>query len=469
MILDEIVEKRKINIAEQKQIKSLAMLKQEAESLPRNRDFPLEKALTKQDINFICEVKKASPSKGIIAQDFPYLTIAKEYELAGASAISVLTEPDYFLGEDKYLQEIAQNVSIPVLCKDFIIDEYQIYKAKILGASAILLICAILDDETLKKFFTLAEKLGLSCLVEAHDENEIKRALKVQARIIGVNNRNLKDFTVDVENSLKLRSLVPENVIFVSESGIKTKEDIEKLRVHQVQAVLIGETFMRAKDKVLALVLALNELYGKKISPKVKFCGMKTREDITIVNRYTPDYVGFIFAKSKRQVSMQTANDLAKILDEKIKKVGVFVNASLMQVEEIAQKVPLDIIQLHGDEDNEFIKALKNKLNLPIWQAIKVKDIVDIERAKQSIADMILFDAYVKDSAGGTGKSFNWDLLKDFTGEFILAGGINKQNIIRAIRTIRPYIVDISSGIEKDNHKDENEVKTISELLRKVG
>ena len=154
---------------------------------------------------------------------------------------------------------------------------------------------------------------------------------------------------------------------------------------------------------------------------------------------------------------MQTANDLAKNLDGKIKKVGVFVNASLTQIEEIAQKVPLDIIQLHGDEDNEFIKALK------------VKDIVDIERAKQSIADMILFDAYVKDSAGGTGKSFNWDLLKDFTGEFILAGGINKQNIIRAIRTTKPYIVDISSGIEKDNHKDENEVKTISELLRKVG
>lgn len=467
MILDEIVKKRKINIAKQKQIKSLAMLKQEAEALPQNRDFPLEKALMKQDINFICEVKKASPSKGIIAQDFPYLIIAKEYELAGASAISVLTEPDYFLGEDKYLQEIAQNVSIPVLCKDFIIDEYQIYKAKILGASAILLICAILDDETLKRFFTLAEKLGLSCLVEAHDENEIKRALKIQARIIGVNNRNLKDFTVDVENSLKLRSLVPENVIFVSESGIKTKEDIEKLRVHQVQAVLIGETFMRAKDKVLAL----NELYGKKISPKVKFCGMRTREDIAIVNinRYTPDYVGFIFAESKRQVSMQTANDLAKNLDEKIKKVGVFVNASLAQIEEIAQKVPLDIIQLHGDEDNEFIKALKNKLDLPIWQAIKVKDIVDIEKAKQSIADMILFDAYVKDSAGGTGKSFNWDLLKDFTGEFILAGGINKQNIIRAIRTIKLYIVDISSGIEKDNHKDENEIKTISELLRKVG
>lgn len=320
-------------------------------------------------------------------------------------------------------------------------------------------------DETLRRFFTLAEKLGLSCLVEAHDENEIKRALKIQARIIGVNNRNLKDFTVDVENSLKLRSLVPENVIFVSESGIKTKDDIEKLRVHQVQAVLIGETFMRAKDKVLAL----NELYGKKISPKVKFCGMKTREDIAIVNRYTPDYVGFIFAESKRQVSMQTANDLAKNLDEKIKKVGVFVNTSLTQIEEIAQKVSLDIIQLHGDEDNEFIKALKNKLDLPIWQAIKVKDIVDIERAKQSIADMILFDAYVKDSAGGTGKSFNWDLLKDFTGEFILAGGINKQNIIRAIRTTKPYIVDISSGIEKDNHKDENEVKTISELLRKVG
>jgi len=450
MILDEIVKKRKINIAKQKQIKSLAMLKQEAEALPQNRDFPLEKALIKQDINFICEVKKASPSKGIIAQDFPYLTIAKEYELAGASAISVLTEPDYFLGEDKYLQEIAQNVSIPVLCKDFIIDEYQIYKAKILGASAILLICAILDDETLKKFFTLAEKLGLSCLVEAHDEDEIKRALKIQARIIGVNNRNLKDFTVDVENSLKLRSLVPKNVIFVSESGIKTKDDIEKLRVHQVQAVLIGETFMRAKDKVLAL----KELYGKKISPKVKFCGMKTREDIAIINRYTPDYVGFIFAESKRQVSMQTASDLAKILDEKIKKVGVFVSPSLEEVQQAIEAVPLDMVQIHGS----FAEEDFSSLSVPSIRAIQVhSDLADI----QTQADYLLFDAPL----AGSGQTFDWQALdtSQLTKPFFIAGGLHAQNVAQAIAQFQPYAVDVSSGVETDGQKD---VDKISQFIK---
>ena len=236
------------------------MLKQEAEALLQNRDFPLEKALTKQDINFICEVKKASPSKGIIAQDFPYLTIAKEYELAGASAISVLTESDYFLGEDKYLQEIAQNVSIPVLCKDFIIDEYQIYEAKTIGASAVLLICSLLDTDTIRRWIKLCDSLGLSALVEAHTADEVYSAIAAGARVIGVNNRNLRDFTVDINNCTKLRKLVPDNIIFVAESGIKTRDDIKVLENAGVNAVLIGETLMRNPGKKAAL----DELSGRK-------------------------------------------------------------------------------------------------------------------------------------------------------------------------------------------------------------
>ena len=210
-------------------------------------------ALKKPGMSYICEVKKASPSKGLIAPDFPYLNIAKEYEAAGASAISCLTEPFYFQGSDRYLQEIAGNVNIPVLRKDFTVDEYMIYQAKAFGASAVLLICAILDNVQLKAFGELAQDLGLDALVEAHDEWEVDRALNLEAKIVGVNNRNLHDFTVDMENSVRLRKMAPENTVFVSESGIKTSKDIRILYQNKVDAVLIGETLMRSPDKKAAL------------------------------------------------------------------------------------------------------------------------------------------------------------------------------------------------------------------------
>lgn len=257
MILDEIAESTKKRVAEKKSEisseKMQAAARKKAADEQKNEEggfaLPFEKALRGDDISFICEVKKASPSKGIIAEHFPYLEIAKEYEKAGASAISCLTEPKYFLGRDRYLEEIAGAVSIPVLRKDFTIDSYQIYEAKVLGASAVLLICALLEDEQMKEYIEIADSLGLSSLVEAHDEQEISRALSCGARILGVNNRNLKDFTVNVENSLNLRRSVPEEIIFVAESGIRTAEDIEKLRQGNVQAVLIGETLMRCPDK----------------------------------------------------------------------------------------------------------------------------------------------------------------------------------------------------------------------------
>ena len=210
-------------------------------------------ALRKPGMSYICEVKKASPSKGLIAPDFPYLNIAKEYEAAGASAISCLTEPFYFQGSDRYLQEIAGNVNIPVLRKDFTVDEYMIYQAKAFGASAVLLICAILDNVQLKAFGELAQDLGLDALVEAHDEREVEMALAAGARIIGVNNRNLKDFTVDIHNSVRLRELVPENILFVSESGMKTRQDIARLEQNGTNVVLIGETLMRSADKKAVL------------------------------------------------------------------------------------------------------------------------------------------------------------------------------------------------------------------------
>ena len=211
--------------------------------------FAFEKTLQKPGLSFICECKKASPSKGLIAPDFPYLTIAREYEAAGADCLSVLTEPKWFLGSDKYLREIAEAVDIPCLRKDFTVDEYMIYEARILGASAVLLICSILDREEIRDYIGLCDELGLSALVEAHDEEEVKMALDAGARIIGVNNRNLKDFTVDTGNSLRLRKMIPQEVLFVSESGVKNAADVAALREAGADAVLVGETLMRAQDK----------------------------------------------------------------------------------------------------------------------------------------------------------------------------------------------------------------------------
>lgn len=219
-----------------------------AENTPKG-DFGFEKALKKPGMSFICECKRASPSKGLIAPEFPYLDIARDYEAAGADCVSVLTEPEWFLGSDKYLEEIAHTVGIPCLRKDFTVDEYMIYEAKLLGASAVLLICSILDAEQLKEYIGVADSLGLSSLVEAHDEREIAAAVGAGARVIGVNNRNLKDFTVDTGNSGKLRSIVPDDIVFVSESGVSDAGDVKRLYDAHVDAVLIGEALMRASDR----------------------------------------------------------------------------------------------------------------------------------------------------------------------------------------------------------------------------
>jgi indole-3-glycerol phosphate synthase len=247
-ILDKLADHARERVEAAKRELSAEHIKKLALELPKG-DFEFEKALKKDDIAFICECKKASPSKGVIAEEFPYLSIAKEYEAAGADCISVLTEPKWFLGSSDYLREIAANVSIPCIRKDFTVDEYMIYEAKLLGAKAVLLICSILTEEQIREYIGVCDELGLSALVEAHDEAELRTAVAAGARIIGVNNRNLKDFSVDTGNSRRLRELAPANVSFVSESGVQSAEDIRLLREAGVNAVLIGETLMRAADK----------------------------------------------------------------------------------------------------------------------------------------------------------------------------------------------------------------------------
>ena len=482
MILDTIVEATKIRVAQEKQVESPESVKAAALALPSDTGFPFEAALRQQDFNFICEVKKASPSKGIIAEHFPYLDIAKEYEVAGAAAISVLTEPDFFKGDKKYLQEIASTVKIPVLRKDFIIDEYQIYQAKVWGASAILLICACLDVPTLTKFRELADSLGLSSLVEAHDEQEVQMAIDCGARIIGVNNRNLKDFTVDVQNSVRLRNLVQDDVIFVSESGLETPEDIQVLRDNNIGVALKGETFMRSPNKVEKLAY----LYGPTYyTPKVKMCGISKVETIPAVVEAKPDYMGLIFAPSKRQVTVDQAKILVEELhrgyakkygsdtehdkNDTIKTVGVFVNETVDNLVTIANEANLDAVQLHGDEDETFIQSLKERTNVEVWKAIQIRTAADTEKWIDSSADMLLFDAYHKDERGGTGDVFDWASLDAFERPFMLAGGIDSTNVARAIRTVRPYGIDISSGIETNGVKDDKKITAFTKIVKIIG
>ena len=475
MILDTIVEATKIRVAQEKQVESPEAIKAAALALPSDTGFPFEAALRQQDFNFICEVKKASPSKGIIAEHFPYLDIAKEYEVAGAAAISVLTEPDFFKGDKQYLQEIASTVKIPVLRKDFIIDEYQIYQAKVWGASAILLICACLDVPTLTKFRELADSLGLSSLVEAHDEKEVQMAIDCGARIIGVNNRNLKDFTVDVQNSVRLRNLVQDDVIFVSESGLETPEDIQVLRDNNIGVALMGETFMRSPNKVEKLAY----LYGPTYyTPKVKMCGISKVETIPAIVDAKPDYMGLVFAPSKRQVTVEQAKILIEELHKQcinhydikvVKTVGVFVNETLDNLVRIADTANLDAVQLHGDEDEAFIQSLKERTNVEVWKAIQIRTAADTEKWIDSSAEMLLFDAYHKDERGGTGEVFDWSSLDAFERPFMLAGGIDSTNVARAIRTVRPYGIDISSGIETNGMKDDKKITAFTKIVKSIG
>ena len=475
MILDKIVEATKVRVAKEKEVETPEAVKAAALALPSDTGFPFEAALRQQDFNFICEVKKASPSKGIIAEHFPYLDIAKEYEVAGAAAISVLTEPDFFKGDKKYLQEIASTVKIPVLRKDFIIDEYQIYQAKVWGASAILLICACLDVPTLTKFRELADSLGLSSLVEAHDEQEVQMAIDCGARIIGVNNRNLKDFTVDVQNSVRLRNLVQDDVIFVSESGLETPEDIQVLRDNNIGVALMGETFMRSPNKIEKLAY----LYGPTYyTPKVKMCGISKVETIPAVVEAKPDYMGLVFAPSKRQVTVEQAKMLVEALHKQckeqnnmvsIKTVGVFVNETLDNLVTIANEANLDVVQLHGDEDEAFIQSLKERTNVEVWKAVQIRRAADAEAWIDSSADMLLFDAYHKDERGGTGDVFDWSCLDTFERPFMLAGGIDSTNVARAIRTVRPYGIDISSGIETNGVKDDEKITAFTKIVNSIG
>ena len=496
-ILQTIAERTLERVAEEKREAPLSVVAERARRLaadelaasPDGRfAFPFEAALRAPGMSFICEVKRASPSKGLIAEDFDPVAIAREYEAAGAAAVSCLTEPFWFRGSDEYLEAIAGAVGIPVLRKDFVVDEYMVYQAKCIGAAAVLLICSILTDEQLRDYVALAHELGMSALVEAYEPDEVPRALAAGARVVGVNNRDLRTFEVDFGRSIDLRPAVGAGRVFVSESGVETRADVARLEEAGVDAVLIGETLMRAGDK-RAMIDDLRGVGGEDVSAgpgrgsagapagpdpalggaptRVKLCGLWRDEDVDAVLEAAPDLCGFVidFPRSHRSVTPERARELGRRLaGAGIERVGVFVDEDPETVAGLVRDGAIDAVQLHGHEDGTYIRGLRGALpaGTRIIQAFRVREAADVERANQSPADLVLLD-----SGQGTGRSFDWALLANATRPYVLAGGLGPENVADAVRELHPWGVDMSSGIETNGEKDPSKMKAAVDAVRK--
>ncbi len=440
MILDEILAKRKIDYIEIEKELSLEDIKKLVKPSNKHKFYDLCKT---KDFIYICECKKASPSKGIISEDYNYLDISKKYEKANADVISCLTEPNYFLGNNNHFKNIRNNVKTLMLRKDFIFNEYQIYESKLLGADVILLIVAILDFDSLKNYIKIAEEIGLSVLVECHNEDEIDLAIKANAKVIGVNNRNLKDFSVDFNNALKLRKKYP-NLYIISESGVKNKEDILKLKQAKLNGCLVGEALMRSDDPYKTLIDFMKE------PTKIKICGLKRDEDIEYANILKPDFIGFVFAKSKRRITLKKAMKLKSQLNQDILTIGVFQNQPIDFIVEACNSGIIDIIQLHGDEDDNYIKELKERVE---------NEIISVYRTSK-YAEYVMYDG--KNPGSGITTIYrNTSKSKPV----FLAGGININNVDEYLK-MKPYAIDISTGVETDGIKDFNKMKEIIQRVR---
>lgn len=455
--LEEIVEKKRLRLA--KKALSLEELKEKVKPYQAKEKISFYDALAKEGLSIIGEIKKASPSKGLIKEDFIPLHLAKEYENC-VDAVSVLTEEDYFLGKDEYLEEVSREISLPTLCKDFIIDPVQIYLAKLLGASCILLIVNILKDQELLDYLALATELGLDALVEVHTREELFRALRTPAKIIGINNRDLKTFQTSLEVTRELSPYIPKDRLVVSESGIMSPEDVELLDSVRVDAILVGENFMRAtsiSQCAASLKLARKEVYR----PELKICGIKKESEVAIVNEFPVNYVGFIFAESKRKISGEQCKKLAESLRPGIRKVGVFVNEPIEKLLQILKECELDVIQLHGDETVDYIKKIPTK----VWKTIAVRDEDSLRKVKEYEGQVagILFETYHEKVKGGTGERFDWKLFpKQGQGYVrILAGGVRPENVREAMSIARPDVIDANSGVETDGLKTYEQIQAL--------
>jgi indole-3-glycerol phosphate synthase/phosphoribosylanthranilate isomerase len=478
-ILDRIVAATRHDLAERRARISLEELHARATSAPAPRPFA---AALRPDADgparLIAEVKRASPSKGLLAEAFDPEARARAYESGAAAAVSVLTEPHFFRGSLDHLRDVRATVGIPVLRKDFLVDPYQVYEARAAGADAVLLICALLDDEQLEQMLALTRELGMEALVEAHSEEEVRRAVVAGAGVVGVNSRDLRTFAVDPAVVRRLRPLVPADRVFVAESGIADWQGAAHARAWGADAILVGEALMRAADqRVKAHELAtapggaIAAFFAGMGRPFIKICGLTAPEQAAHVARLGADAFGLVFAPSRRRVTPDQACEILGALtprppspqgkgEENLPRaIGVFVNEPASDIARIAEHVGLDAVQLSGDETPEACTEVAAATNLPVVKALRLRtaDDLDLLDAYVRAGVIPLLDTPSRDgSYGGTGQTGDWELARQIAAcwPVILSGGLTPENVAEALAAVGPRGVDVSSGVETGGTKD---------------
>ncbi len=460
MFLDQIVSQTRSDLEQRKCVLPLGELQRLALAQAPSRDL-LEalRPRSKSRVSLIAEVKRASPSKGIFAPHVDPVALACTYSENGAAAISVLTEPHFFLGSYEYLAAIKQAVSVPVLCKDFIVDEYQVYEARAWGADAILLICAILDQIQLRHLLKVAHDLRMRCLVEVHTSAEVERAIEAGAMVIGINSRDLRTFQMNPYLIRALRPLIPEDHVVVAESGIHTSSDARRLARYDVQAMLVGESLVTSHD-IPAQIRTL--LKGANESVQVKICGLRTKDQFLTASDAGADLLGFVFYKpSSRYIHPRDARELLNNLEVgQITPdiVGVFVNEEAEFINDIVEQVGLHFVQLHGDESPEFCE----RINRPVIKGLRLDSRSDLNKIADYVesAWRILLDTPTV-KWGGTGETHDWNIARSIAQQtpVFLAGGLTPENVAEAIHRVRPWGVDVSSGVEINGHKDPAKIR----------
>ena len=465
MILEQIVARSRVDLEQRKQEVSLEEVQARAAAQPAPRDA-LAALRARNAIHVIAEVKRASPSKGLLAPNFDPVALAKTYAASGASLISVLTEPHFFQGSPAYLTAIKQAVDLPVLCKDFLFDEYQVYEARSWGADLILLICAMLDDAQLRHLLHVAHSLGMRCLVETHNEEEVRRAVAAGAMIIGVNSRDLRTFEMHPGLIRDLRSLIPADRALVAESGIHSDADAHRLARYDIAAMLVGESLVTSNDIPTQLDQLLR---GANESIQVKICGLSEERHMQTAIEAGADLLGLVFYKpSHRYATPERARELVKTISAargKVEIVGLFVNEEAEFINETAERVGLDIVQLHGHETPEFCQRIRR----PVLKAVHMGEASDLHKlqAYREATWRVLLDTPTP-GWGGSGEAHDWELARQAAREqrIFLAGGLNFANVREAIVQVRPWGVDVSSGVETEKVKDEAKIRQFIKQVR---
>ncbi len=483
MFLDRIVAQTRLDLEQRKLDVPLAEIQLQAASQPPTRDVltALRPASTDKQVRLIAEVKRASPSKGLLAPHLDPLELARTYEAHGAAMISVLTEPHFFLGSPAYLTAIKQAVHIPVLRKDFIIDEYQVYEARTWGADAILLICAILDDNQLQHLLHVAHEHHMHCLVEVHNAMEAKRAVAAGAKVIGVNSRDLKTFALNPYLLRELRPLIPADRILIAESGIHTSADARRLSRYDVHAMLVGEALVKS-DNVPTQMHSLLE--GANTGTQVKICGLRMPEHVDAAIEAGADLLGLIFYEpSHRYIAPQqvrkvleqthyvTPSKGEQSLPNLPDLVGIFVNKDANFINDVIEQAGLHFVQLHGNEAPEF----SQQIHRPVLKALQLRSATDsvLVDAHRATSWRILLDTPTdawEDTWGGTGETHDWKLARSIAQAtpIILAGGLTPDNVQSAIAHVQPWGVDVSSGIETNKQKDSAKIRAFIQNVRNI-